>query len=48
MVSTARKIIAKEVGTSHLLYSVIKIASHKEGKSFYFAPETTIGIIFRL
>ncbi len=28
------------------LYSVIKIASHKEEKGFYFAPETTIGIIF--
>ena len=38
--------IAKEVGDSHLLYSVIKIASHKEGKGFYFDPETTIGIIY--
>ena len=42
----SEEIIAKEVGDSHLLYSVIKIASHKEGKGFYFAPETTIGIIF--
>lgn len=42
----SEEIIAKEVGASHLLYSVIKIASHKEGKGFYFAPETTIGIIF--
>ena len=42
----SEEIIAKEVGDSHLLYSVIKIASHKAGKGFYFAPETTIGIIF--
>lgn len=38
--------IAKEVGNSHLLYSVIKIASHKEGKGYYFDPDTTIGIIY--
>lgn len=42
----SEEIIAKEVGDSHLLYPIIKIASHKEGKGFYFAPETTIGIIF--
>ena len=42
----SEEIIAKEVGSSHLLYSVIKIASHKEGKGYCFDPETTIGIIY--
>ena len=37
----SEEIIAKEVGDSHLLYSVIKIASHKEGKGFYFAPKSS-------
>ena len=42
----SEEIIAKEVGSSHLLYSVIKIASHKEGEGYCFEPETTIGIIY--
>ena len=42
----SEEIIAKEVGEPHVLYSVIKIASHKEKTGFYFNPETTIGIIF--
>ena len=41
----SEEIIAKEVGEPHVLYSVIKIASHKEKTGFYLNPETTIGII---
>lgn len=39
-------IIAKKIDRSHILYSLIKVASHKEGKGYCFDPETTIGIIF--
>lgn len=39
-------IIAEKVDASHILYSLIKVASHKEEKGYYFDPETTIGIIF--
>ena len=38
--------IATQVGPSHLLYSLIKIASRAEGAGHRFDPETTIGIIF--
>lgn len=39
-------IIAEKIGMSHIVYSLIKVASHKEGSGYYFNPETTIGIIF--
>ncbi len=39
-------IIAERIGMSHIVYSLIKVASHREGKGYYFNPETTIGIIF--
>lgn len=39
-------IIAEAVGASHMIYSVIKVASHKEGDGYYFVAQTTIGIIF--
>lgn len=39
-------IIAEAVGASHMIYSVIKVASHKEGDRYYFVSQTTIGIIF--
>ena len=42
----SEEIIAKEVGNSHLIYSVVKIASHKESDGFHFDPETTVGIIY--
>ena len=38
--------IAAQVGPSHLLYSLIKIASRAEGAGHCFDPEATIGIIF--
>ncbi len=42
----SEEIIACQVDKSHILYSLIKIASHKEDEGFVFDPETTIGIIF--
>lgn len=39
-------IIAEAIGASHMIYFVIKVASHKEDDGYYFVPETTIGIIF--
>lgn len=42
----SEELIAKQVGEEHMVYSLIKVASHKEGDGFYFDPETTIGIVF--
>lgn len=42
----SEEIIAEAIGASHMIYSVIKVASHKEDDGYYFVPETTIGIIF--
>lgn len=42
----SEEIIATQVDKSHILYSLIKIASHKEDDGFVFDPETTIGIVF--
>ena len=42
----AEKLISDEIGASHVIYSVIKVASHKEENGYCFNPETTIGIIF--
>ena len=39
-------IIASAVGGEHLLYSLIKVASHKEADGVHFDPATTVGIIF--
>lgn len=40
----SEEIIGEKVGESHVLYSLIKVASHKEETGYYFDPETTIGI----
>ena len=42
----SEELIAAEIGASHVLPSLIKIASHKEKDGYCFNPETTIGIIF--
>lgn len=42
----SEEIIGEKVGESHVLYSLIKVASHKEETGYYFNPETTIGIFF--
>ncbi len=41
----SEEIIANRIGQEHILYSLIKVASHKEGDGYYFDPETTIGIV---
>lgn len=42
----SEEIIAAEIGAEHVLHSLIKVASHREGDGYCFDPETTIGIIF--
>ncbi len=42
----SEELISAEIGSSHVLHSLIKVASHKEEKGYCFNPETTIGIIF--
>lgn len=42
----SEELIAKEIGESHILYSLIKVASQRKEDGCYFDPETTIGIIF--
>ena len=42
----SEEIISAKLGASHVLPSLIKIASHKEGQGYCFHPDTTIGIIF--
>lgn len=42
----SEEIISEKVNASHILYSLIKVASYKEGDGYCFNPETTIGIIF--
>ena len=42
----SEELIAARIGESPLLYSLIKVASHREGNGYRFDPETTIGIIY--
>ncbi len=42
----SEELIGAEIGDAHVIHSLIKVASHKEGEGYYFDPETTIGIIF--
>ena len=43
----SEELIAKHIGKEKgLLYSLIKVASHKENDEYIFEPATTIGIIF--
>ncbi len=42
----SEEIISEEIGSSHVMYSLIKVASHKEDDGYHFDPETTIGIVF--
>ena len=42
----SEEILAAEVGADHLLYSLIKVASHREADGFRFDPDTTLGIIY--
>ena len=42
----SEEMIAGEIGESRVLYSLIKVASHREGDGYHFDPESTIGIVF--
>lgn len=43
----SEELIAQNIEPSHILYSLIKVASHKEQeKGYCFNPDTTIGIIY--
>ena len=41
----SEQIIGNQIGMQHMIYSLIKVASHKEGNGYVFVPETTIGIV---
>lgn len=40
-----QQIIGNQIGMQHMIYSLIKVASHKEDLGYVFDPETTIGIV---
>ena len=42
----SEEIISEAVGAEHVLYSLIKVASHHEDGGCRFDPETTIGIVY--
>lgn len=42
----SEEIIAQQVGEEQVITSLIKVASHREGKGYCFDPDTTLGIIF--
>ena len=42
----SEEIISTKIDKSHIIYSLIKVASHREEKEYVFNPETTIGIIY--
>ena len=42
----SEEIIAEQIGKSHILPAVIKVASHREADGYHFDPSTTLGIIF--
>ena len=39
-------LISAQVGSSHVLHSFIKVASHKEADGYHFDPDATLGIIY--
>lgn len=42
----SEEIISNKIDKKHIIYSLIKVASHREGKEYVFNPDTTIGIIY--
>mgnify|MGYP000285314138 CR=1 FL=1 len=42
----SEELIAVQVGAEHLLYSFIKVASHKEADGYHFDPDATLGVIY--
>ena len=42
----SEEIIGEKIDDSHMIYSLIKIASHKEENGYFFNSDTTLGIVF--
>lgn len=42
----SEEIIAGAIGWRHVMYSMIKVASHRENDGYHFDPESTLGIVF--
>ena len=42
----SEELIAAQVGAEHLLYSFIKVTSHKEADGYHFDPDATLGVIY--
>ena len=42
----SEELIAAQVGAEHLLYSFIKVTSHKEADGYHFDPGATLGVIY--
>ena len=42
----SEELVAAQVGAEHLLYSFIKVASHKEADGYHFDPDATLGVIY--
>ena len=42
----SEELIAAQIGAEHLLYSFIKVASHKEADGYHFDPDATLGVIY--
>ena len=42
----SEEIIGQKIGMEHIVYSIIKVASHKEGNEYVFDPKSTIGIVY--
>ncbi len=45
MVWIVNKLLEIRLVCKDMIYSLIKVASHKEGNGYVFDPETTIGIV---
>ena len=42
----SEELIAAQVGAEHLLYSFIKVTSHKEADGYHFDPDATLVVIY--
>ena len=42
----SEELIAAQIGAEHLLYSFIKVTSHKEADGYHFDPDATLGVIY--
>lgn len=42
----SEEIISGAIGVEHVIYSLIKVASHRQENGYHFDPESTIGIVY--